>query len=181
MKLLYHKRKMKKKRMKNKKGISGVITVVIMIALVMVVAVIVWVVVRNIVQGQLGGVESCFGVYDKVTINNMYTCYNPTLNEFQFSINIRGADVDSVIVSISGEGTTKSYTITNVNESISGLGPYPSGSGNVTLPEKDGGLTYIENTFTTKPDLVQIAPTMGGNQCEVSDSLAEIDDCASLA
>ena len=92
---------------KNRKGISGVITAVIMIALVLVAAVIVWVVVRNIVQGQLTGVESCFGVYGKVTINNRYTCYNSSSNKFQFSVNIGDIDVSAVLVSISGEGATK--------------------------------------------------------------------------
>ena len=166
---------------KNKRGISGVITAVIMIALVMVAAVIVWVVVRNIVQGELEGVESCFGGYGEVTINDRYTCFNSSSNQFQFSINIGDVNADSVLVSISGEGATKSYTIKNINELISGLGPYPSGSGNVTLPGKNSGLTYIENTFITKPDLMQIAPIISGKQCETSDSLSEIDDCASLA
>ena len=162
---------------KNKRGLSGVITVVIMIALVMAAAVIVWVVVNNIVKGQLEGVESCFGVYGKVTINNQYTCYDTIGKKFQFSIKIEDIDVDSVLVSISGEGATKSYTIKNVNESISGLGPYPSGSGDVALPGKNSGLTYIESTFITKPDLIQIAPVIDGKQCEASDSLSEIDDC----
>ncbi len=166
---------------KNKRGLSGVITAVILIALVMVAGVIVWVVVRNIVQGELGGVESCFGAYGKVIIDNKYTCYNSSSEQFQFSVNIGDIDVNSVLVSISGGGATKSYTIKNINEPISGLGPYPSGSGNVTLPGKNSGLTYIENTFTTIPDLIQVAPIIGGKQCEVSDSLSEIDDCFSLA
>ena len=166
---------------KNKRGISGVITAVILIALVMATITIVWVVVRNMVQGGLEDVESCFGSYGEVTINSGYTCYNSSSNRFQFSINIRDIDLDSVIVSISGEGTTKGYTIRNIDEPITGLGSYPSGSGNVRLPSKNSGLTYMENTFTTKPDSIQIAPVINGKRCEFSDSLSEIDDCASLA
>jgi hypothetical protein len=94
---------------KNNRGLSGVITAVLMIALVMVIVVIVWVVVRNIVQGQIGSVESCFEVYDKVTINNLYTCYNSTSNHFQFSIKVEDIELDKIIISVSSEGSTKSY------------------------------------------------------------------------
>ncbi len=176
MKLLY-------KKMGNKKGISGVITVVIMVALVMVVAAIVWVVVRNIVQGELGGVESCFGAYDKVKIESMYTCYDSDSNNFQFSINVKDIDASGVLVSIAGEGATKSYTITNQAQTIENLANYSSGvfgTDLIKLPGKNGGLTYLENTFTAKPDLMQIAPIIDGKQCDASDSLSEIDDCASL-
>lgn len=166
--------------MKNKKGVSGVITAVIMIALVMVTAVIVWVVVRNIVQGKLGGVESCLEVYEKVTINNRYTCYNSSSDKFQFSIIIGEIDVDAVLISVSGEGEVKSFKITNENQQISNLTNYGStgfGTDNVTLPGKNGGKTYVTNYFTIQPDLIQIAPIISGKQCEVSDSLSEIDDC----
>jgi len=156
-----------------------IVTAVIMIGLVMVAAIIVWVVVRNIIEGRLEGVESCFGIYEKVTINSRYTCYdNPN---FQFSIEIKDIDVDSVVVSVSGAGATNSYALTNQNQSISGLGSYPSGSGNVTLPGKNSGLTYIASGFSEKPDLIQIAPVIDGQQCEASDSLSEIDDCSTLA
>ena len=184
MKLLYKMKNYKDQKLvlfliKNNKGISGVVAAVLMIALVMVVAVIVWVVVRNIVQGQIGSVESCFEVYDKVTLNNRYTCYNFTTNEFQFSISITDIDVDKIIISISSEGSTNSYTLTNEDQPDIGLTRYPSG-GEVTLPGKNAGLTYVAN-ISTKPDLIQIAPVVNGQQCEVSDSLSEIDDCSVLA
>lgn len=164
---------------KNRKGISGVVAAVLMIALVMVVAVIVWVVVRNIVQDQIGSVESCFGVYDKVTINNRYTCFDTTYGRFQFSISIGDIDINSLIISISDSihGETKSYTLTNTLKDLD-IDPYPAGAGDVKLPEKNGGDTYI--IYGTEPDLIQIAPVVNGQQCEVSDSLSEIDDCSLL-
>jgi len=164
---------------KNRKGISGVVAAVLMIALVMVIAVIVWVVVRNIVQGQIGSVESCFGIYDKVTINNIYTCYNSTSSQFQFSIKIEDIDVDKVVISVSSEGSTNSYTLTNEDQPDIGLTKYPSG-GEVKLPGRNAGLTYVTD-ISTKPDLIQIAPVVNGQQCEVSDSLSEIDDCLTSA
>lgn len=168
-----------KKRM-NKKAISGVVTAVLMIGLVMVAGVIVWVVVTNLVQGQLGDVESCFGVYEKVKINDMYTCYDTNTNDFQFSLSIDNLDVDAVIVSVYQEGAIKSYTLTNQSQNITGLGPYPSTSGNVTLPGKNSGLTYISTEFAGKPDSVTLAPIINKKQCEVSASLSEIDDCAAI-
>lgn len=168
---------------KNKRGISGVITAVIMIALVMATVVIVWVVVRNMVEGGLEDVESCFGSYGEVTINNRYVCYNSSSNQFQFSISIGDIDADSVIVSISGEGTTKGFEITSENQQIANLTNYGStgfGTDNVTVPEKNGGKTYLTNYFTSQPDLIKIAPVISGKQCEVSDTLSDIDNCLAL-
>ncbi|MBA7711718.1 hypothetical protein ES703_120684 [subsurface metagenome] len=169
---------------RNKKAVSGVIVAVIMIALVMVTTLIVWGVVRNIVKGKLGDVESCFGIFGKVTINNRYTCYNSSSNELQFSISIGDVNVEKVLILISGEGITKSFEISNEEEFITGLGPYPSGSGNVTLPGKNSGLTYIYNLtqggFIRAPDLIQITPIVDEKQCDVSDSLSEIDSCLLL-
>lgn len=166
--------------MKNKRGLSTVIATVILIALAMAVVMIVWSVIVPLVKNQLKQTESCFGNFGKITINSRYTCYNFSSNEFQFSINIGDVDVDEVVVSISGEGITKSFRITNEEQAISDLAPYPSGSGNVKLPEKNAGLTYIASGFTDKPDLIQIAPVINGKQCDVSDSLFEIDNCLSL-
>ena len=166
---------------KEKRGISGVISAVIMVALVMVAVIIVWGVVVPLIKNQLSETESCFGVSGKVTINNMYTCYNSTSENFQFSITVKDIDVEKVLVSVSAKGETKSYEISNNESTVNGLGPYPSGSGNVKLPEKNAGLTYIASNFSEKPDLIQISPVVKGKQCEPSDSLSEIDNCLSLA
>jgi len=165
---------------KEKRGISGVITAVIMIALVMATVIIVWGVVVPLIKNQLTETESCFGVSGKVTINNMYTCYNSSSNNLQFSITIKDIDVDRVFVSVFAMGETKSYEVNNTESIVAGLGPYPSGSGSVKLPGKNAGLTYIASGFSEKPDLIQIAPVVNGKQCEPTDSLSEIDDCSSL-
>jgi len=162
---------------KNSKGLSAVITTLILIALVIAAIAIVWVTVTNLLTSKLDAAKSCMNVLEKVEINKLYTCYNDSSNKFQFSINIREITIDEAVVSVSGAGTTKSYTLTNEAQSISGLGPYPSGSGNVVLPGKNSGLTYVSSDFAIIPDSVKIAPTINGNQCEVSDSLLEIYSC----
>ncbi len=104
-----------------KKGLSGVITVVIMIALVMAAAAIVWGVVNNLLKDKMESSEACFGNYNKVTINRIYTCYDSTFDTFQFSLNIGDIEVDEVLVSVSSEGSTNSYTLTNEAQTITGL------------------------------------------------------------
>lgn len=163
----------------SRRGMSGVIAAVIMIALVMAAVIIVWGVVIPLVREQLTETESCFGIFGKVTINNMYTCHNSSSNNFQFSINIGDIDVDKVVVSVSSEGSTNSYTLTNTDQPGIGLTLYPSG-GEIKLPGKNAGSTYIASGFTDEPDLIQIAPVIKGKQCEASDSLSDIDDCSSL-
>ncbi|MCK5043820.1 hypothetical protein KAR52_02360 [Candidatus Pacearchaeota archaeon] len=168
-----------------KKGVSGVITAVLMVVLVMAATAIVWVVVKNLVSEKLETTESCFMTFGKITINSRYTCYDSALNEFQFSINMEDISIDELLIGIAGEGTTKSFKISNEETDITGLTNYPSGSSGIKLPGKNAGLTYIYDLttggFSMKPDSIEIAPIINGKQCDISDSLLAIDDCAVLA
>jgi len=164
----------------NSKGLSAVVTTIILIALVMVAITIVWVTINNLISDRLGTTGSCLGVFEKVELNNQYTCYDSSSKKFQFSINIKDVEITQVIVYISGDGKTKSYTLTNEAQTIPGLGPYPDTSGTVILPEKNSGLTYISSEFLSTPDSIKISPSVDGNQCEVSDSIVEIPPCYSL-
>lgn len=169
--------------MKNKRGISGVITVVILIALVMTIAGIVWVVVNNLVKSELGSAESCFGIFGDVNLNSRYTCYNSS-QELQFSISIGDIDVDEALIGISGQGTSVSFKLSSQAGLVDNVVTYPDRLANVSLPSKNSGLTYIFDMagagFSGGPDSIEIAPIINDNQCGVSDSLAEIDNCASL-
>ena len=165
----------------NKKGISAIIATVILIALTMAVVAIVWGVVTNLVSEQLEESGSCFNIFGKIELNSAYTCYNTSNNEFLFSVNIGDLDVDKIVVSVSGQGTTKSYTITNEEQAIAGLTRYPGGESNITLPEKNAGLTYISDEFAERPDSIRVSPIIGETQCEVSDSIQPIESCSLLA
>lgn len=162
---------------KNKRGLSGIITAVIMIALVMAAAVIVWGVVNGTLKKQMEGAESCFGNFDKVTLNGIYTCYNTVNKQFQFSISIGDIDVEKVVVGISAEGDQRSYTLTEEDQQDMGLTRYGSET-EVKIPGKNGGYTYIvDEEFDEVPDLIQIAPVIDGQQCEVSDYISNIGSC----
>jgi len=165
---------------KNHKGLSAVITTLILIALVISAIAIVWVTVTNLLTNRLDAAESCMNIFEKVEINELYTCYNSSSNKFQFSINIREINIEEIIVSVSGEGTTKSYTLTNEARTIEHLANYSFGNFGIDLiklPGKNSGLTYISDYFSSTPDSVKIAPVINGNQCEVSDSVLEIYSC----
>ena len=165
--------------MDNKKALSTVVATVIMIALVLSAIAIVWGVVANLVDEQLKGADSCISVFDKVEINGRYTCYDPTNNKFQFSLNIRDIDVDEVLFAISYLGSTETFKISNSLEDVQGVTNFPSGSINVLLPKKNGGSTYIYD-LSSEPDLFEISPVIEGKQCGISSSLTDIPNCATL-
>lgn len=166
-------------KMKNKKGASEIISTVLLVGLVVVAVVVVGIVIRNIVTSESEKTESCFSNYNEVTINNLYTCYNSS-NFVHISVSVGDLNVDSVLVAISGSGTTKTLEITNETTTISGLTMY-NGSTSVRLPDSNAGLTYIYNLtaggFAGCPDKIEIAPVINGKQCETSDTLSEIDNC----
>jgi hypothetical protein len=174
--------------MKNSKGISGVVAMVIMIALVMAAIVIVWVVVNNLIRGETGGAEACFAIFDKVNINDRYTCYEdntaPENDYLRFSISIGDLDVNEVLVAVSGEGSTVSFKITEEGGPIDHITNYPVNipGQDISLPEKNAGKTYLFDLtggFAGRaPDLVEIAPIIGRSQCGASDSIDEIESCS---
>lgn len=164
-----------------KKAISGVVATVIMIALVLAVVAIVWGVVTNLVEEQLEESGSCFNIFDKLELNSAYTCYNTSDNEFLFSLSVGDVEIDKVVVAVSGQGTTKSYTIENEESEIAGLLMYPGRETGIKAPGKNSGLTYISSDFSARPDSIRISPVVGNVQCEVSDSIQNIESCALLA
>ncbi|MEN7982296.1 MAG: archaellin/type IV pilin N-terminal domain-containing protein [Nanoarchaeota archaeon] len=177
--------------MKSKKAISGVITAVIMIALVIAATSIVWTIVNNLVKDKLDEAGSCFDTFEKVTINNKYTCYNITEesstdpNELRVSISVSDIDLTALLVSVSdSQGNSKSFKLSNTPITENYLRLY-NGNYNedIIIPEKNSGINYVINTQELGigyPSLIQLAPIVGGKQCEVSDLLSKIDNCKSL-
>ena len=168
----------------NKKGLSEIVSIVLILALVIVMVGIVWGVVNNLVKDKLSQTGSCFEVFGKVTLNSRYTCYNSSSNELQFSINVGDVNIDEVIVGISSRGTSSSFRLDSKGTPVANVVAYPSRSTNVSLPAKNSGLTYLFNMNTAglgAPESIRIAPAVGKDQCEVSDTIEEIDNCLALA
>lgn len=168
---------------KNNKGLSAVITTLILVAVSIVAVGLIWSFVQSIINKQIENSEACFGNYEKVQINKQYTCYEKVSADnynLRFSLSIGDAEIDKVLVSVSSASAVKSYEITNTPAPVSGLMMYPSNLTNVSLPGKNSGLTYKAGGLEGKVDSIQIAPVIGGNLCQVSDSFSEIEDCALL-
>lgn len=166
--------------MQNKRGISGIVSAVIMIGIVMAAGALIWGVVNSIVSEGLGEAEACFNIYGKVTLNNRYTCYNKTSKEVFFSVNIEDIDLDGIIVRISSAGESKSYTIKKDTTAVAGLSNYSRGS-TITLPGANSGVTYIATGIANNPDSIDIVPIVKGKQCDISDSINQIDSCRALS
>ena len=163
-------------QMKNKSGLSGVVSAMIMIALVMAAGVIIWVFVNSLIGDRLEETESCYQIYEKITINNDYTCYDFGEKEVWISIKVGDIDVDGILVGVSGEGSSSSFTLLKDEISITGVNDYSTGSNLVSVPEKNSGKTYVLK-FGTLPESIEIAPIVNGKQCDISDSVYEIYYC----
>lgn len=171
----------KKSHYKNRKGLSTIVITVILIVLSMAAVVLVWGFVSGMIKKQISSSQSCFGNYDKVKLNAQYTCYeriSSTNYSLRFSLSVGDIQVDKVIVSVSSSSTIKSYEITNIAQNISGLSMYPSGVSEISLPNINEGLSYEATGFSSGIDGIQIAPVIGGNSCDISDSITQIENCA---
>ena len=163
---------------KNRKGLSEIIGTLIVIVLVLLAAGIVWGVVNNILKDKIKSSTSCFGNFGKITLDKKYTCYDTSTNpgKVRFSLNRGDVNVDNVLISITNGAETKSFKVNNNAQATDGL-TYLNGSSIVSLPPKNGGITYTYLWTNDAPKTIQIAPMIDGQQCEVSDSITEIDNC----
>lgn len=170
----------KQKFLKNKTGLSEIVAVLIVILLVLAAAAVVWATVNNLIKEKTKGVKSCFdvGFSDEVVFNGEYTCYNSSGKEVQFSINIGDIDIEKVVVSISAGGSSKSFEISYESLTQSDILKYSDRSQGVVLPEKNAGLTYIATGINANPDWIKIAPYVDGKQCDTTDTIYSLEDCA---
>ncbi len=163
---------------KNKRGLSAVVVTLILVLLAVVLTGIVWTVVDKIVNKESDYAKACFNIFEKVKINDDYSCYNTLEKEFQFGIGIADIEVDEVLFSLSWVDSSYSMSVPGSDSSLR----YYSGTygESVELPGENEGKTYVVNVTEfggTKPDSIEIAPIISGHQCEVSDSLFEIVTC----
>lgn len=164
---------------KKKRGLSNIVGVVVVILLVISAGAVVWTVVKNLVDENIGKTESCFdvGFSDKVTLNNDYTCFDSSKGEVNFSVGVGDIEIEELIVSVSVNGASKSFVLTNEAQEIQNLKNL-DGSLQIVLPGKNAGLTYVASGFSGEElDWIKISPKVDGQQCEVSDTIYEVYDC----
>jgi len=164
----------------NKKAMSEIVTTILMIGLVLGLVAVTWSVINNMVDKELKNTEACFGNFDKITINGAYTCYNSSLgaNKFYFSINVGDIELDEILIAIGNQGTTDSITLNSTSTVIADITNYPSNTPGVSAPSANSGKTYIHSGFATVPDYIRISPVIGGEKCQESDALTNIETCS---
>ncbi len=162
-----------------KKAMSEVVTTIIMVVLVLALIAVVWGVINNMVNKELKNTEACFGNFNKVSINEAYTCYNLSSGGFDFSVSVGDTNVDKIIIMLGSQGTTSSITLNSTSQNITGVKNYPSNTTGVSAPGANSGKTYIYYGFSSAPEYIRVSPVIGGETCQESDSLTNIEDCSS--
>ena len=172
------------KKFRSKRGLSTIVVTLILVVLRMAAIALVWSFVSNLLKKQTAESEACFGNTEKISINRQYTCYeqiSASNYKLRFSLSVGDIKISKIVVSVSSAGSVKSYNIVN-GTTISNLVMY-SGTNPATilLPMENSGLTYNATGFNAKIDSLQIAPVISGTQCDVSDSVLEIENCVFMA
>ena len=104
-------------------------------------------------------------------------CYGKANQRIQLSISRSDIEIDSLLIGISMETFSETFTLTNQNITLEKVTNYPSNSTGVELPSKEGGKTYYIYGIISQPEKIDIAPKINENQCDVSDSASRIDAC----
>jgi len=164
--------------MKNKKALSEVVSIVLIIAITLVLVAMIWVVIDNNIKGKLAKASSCHNIYEKISFDEDYTCYNQSANRMQFSISRGEIDLDYLLIGITSEDSSKIYKLYLNDTNVSGITNYPSGSEIVSLPAENAGKTYFAENILIKPNSIEIAPSIEKNLCDTLDKIDEILNCA---
>jgi len=163
-----------------KKGLSGVVTTIILVALVVVAITIIWAVINQVVKERLEGAEKCSDLFDKIKLNDVYTCNSMDNTQTQVSVNLEDVTVEKLIISISGQGNSESFDLENgVSNSVIKSFGTP-----IQLVEKNQGRTYVFNTASIlgtgiTAETVKISPVIKGKTCGVMDSV-ELENCGNF-
>ncbi|OYT36798.1 hypothetical protein B6U91_00270, partial [Candidatus Pacearchaeota archaeon ex4484_71] len=80
--------------MKSKKALSAIVSTILIIAIVFVAGGIIFGIVKNVVDKNLKKSKSCFNLYDQITLNDEYTCYNSSGQYLEFSIDREEISLD---------------------------------------------------------------------------------------
>ena len=162
-----------------KRGLSQVVSAMVIILLTIAAVAVVWTMINNNVVKKLDDSKNCYGIFEEVTLNNDWTCFNRTSNKTQFLIKVEDIELDAVLVSIvNGENTeSKSIRIKKENTSIENITFLGETSNYVELPGKEAGRTYEYSGFDSKPSKISIAPIINGNICDATSRIENFEYC----
>ena len=170
-------RRLLSSKMAKKKGLSQVVSTVVLIALTVALVAGTLIIVRNYVTKGLGDASACNDILEKISLNEEYTCFDPTTNSTLISISRNEFALDSLLVSVSYEESGTTFYLKNEAETIENLIVYGTGSSSVSLPLNESGKTYCLSHVYSAPSIIQIAPKRGSKQCNVVDSIQDVPIC----
>ena len=164
--------------MKNKKALSEVVTTIIIITLVIVVGGVIWMIAGNFATENLGKAKSCYNLFEKIQINDDYTCYNSSAQIMQISLSRGEISLDYLTIAISLEESSTIFELEDIEVVVLGVTNYPDGSEGVGLPGNSSGKTYLVQNIIEKPIQIEIAPVVAGTRCSTIDETNTIVNCA---
>ncbi len=149
---------------KNKKGVSTIISVLVILMFVLVATAIVWKVVLPMIKNTTNRINACGpDILGKIEIDKVHTCYQEggasSPNTLKVSIKVKDIETDKLIIFVSMDGKTKKFEETQ-----------QANSGEVYTLDNNGEII-------SKPELIEVAPVIDGEQCDVVDSISNIPDC----
>jgi FlaG/FlaF family flagellin (archaellin) len=175
--------------LKRKKGLSNVVSTMILIALAVATVGIVASYVISFVNKNLEDSGDCFEALDKIQINNEYTClwdnslYDPRVRFTAVAVEIEISDleVDKLLISLSGEGESKTLELINgtleTGDIVIKDGGFFLGNPSPIIIPTNGARTYVimqENYpasgkngeyYVEGVKAVKVAPVINGEQC----------------
>ncbi|MEK6917844.1 MAG: hypothetical protein AABW51_02750 [Nanoarchaeota archaeon] len=169
-------------RKMNKLGLSTIVATLLIVLLTVVLTGVVWSIVTKMTKDSLDQSRSCFNIFDKVKLDETYTCYNASTHELVISLEVKDVDVGEATFGVSSSGQTKSFKILNIPSTVPFVKNY-TGANTVVLPTQNSGVAYIYNytgagfASTSFPDRVQVAPKINGKQCDTSSTIQNIGSC----
>lgn len=167
-----------------KRGLSGVISVIVIIAVVMAAGVMVWNFVENMVSDRMEGTEACYEAGDKVSINNDFTCYEKVNGSLRVSVSVGDIALDAIIISVTGEGGSKTATIGSSAKTFADVMNYPSRGGSVIVPGRNSGKTYLItglDEVSRDSMRISISPMVNGEQCDTVDTMNNVYACSTFS
>jgi len=157
---------------KDKKGLAEIVTVLLIIALTVAIFSIVAAFIIPMVKNYLNEGKQCYDAIGKLEVDTgeKLTCYNYGTKETGISVKRGEIELDSILISLQGEGTSKSFRLQK-GAKLEGVRMYYNKSiEELEIPGKSESLTYVFNV-SFKVDKVKIAPIINGKTCKESESV----------
>lgn len=170
---------------RNKKGVSSIVALVVVMALVLILGAVIITTTEETVEDKTEQAQSCGQeLIGTISLNSEWSCYDKQKEILNVQVERKKVELDKLTISAS---TGKSSYQFKLNKNLSNpkdgdkkLYPFNSTGqlkGQAKLLEKDSAKNYMISNFTEKPESIEIAPIVKGNQCRVSETITNIPNC----